>query len=42
MRRTVEELTPQPLRDAMEFFGVGDHGGGPTKANMASIRKIQS
>ena len=42
MRRTMEELTPQPLRDAMEFFGIGDHGGGPTKANMASIRKIQS
>jgi alpha-mannosidase len=42
MRRTVTELSPQPLRDAMEFFGVGDHGGGPAKANMASIEKIQS
>jgi alpha-mannosidase len=42
MRATVTELSSQPLRDAMEFFGVGDHGGGPTKANMASIRKIQS
>ena len=42
MQRTIAELTPQPLRDAMEFFGVGDHGGGPTKANMVSIREIQS
>lgn len=42
MRRTMEELRPQPLRDAMEFYGIGDHGGGPTKANMASIRQIQS
>jgi len=42
MRKTIEALSSQPLRDAMEFFGVGDHGGGPTKANMASIRKIQA
>ena len=42
MRKTIEELRPQPLRDAMEFFGIGDHGGGITKANMASIRKLQS
>jgi alpha-mannosidase len=42
MQRTIAELTPRPLRDAMEFFGVGDHGGGPTKVNMISIREIQS
>ncbi|MDR3723119.1 MAG: glycoside hydrolase family 38 C-terminal domain-containing protein [Terracidiphilus sp.] len=42
MRSMVKELSPGSLRDAMEFFGVGDHGGGPTKASMASIRKIQS
>lgn len=42
MRETVTELSQQPYRDAMEFFGVGDHGGGPTKANMASIHTIQS
>lgn len=42
LRSIVEELKPQPLRDAMDFFGIGDHGGGPTKANMASIRAIQS
>ncbi len=42
MRGILAELSPQPLRDAMEFFGVGDHGGGATKANMASIRSVQS
>jgi len=42
MQSTIAELTPRPLRDAMEFFGVGDHGGGPTKVNMISIREIQS
>lgn len=42
MRSMVEELGPTSLRNAMEFFGVGDHGGGPTKSSMASIRKIQS
>jgi len=42
MHKVVAELSKQPLREAMEFFGVGDHGGGPTKANMASIRAVQT
>lgn len=42
MKRSITELSTQPLRDAMSFFGVGDHGGGPTKANMASIKLVQS
>jgi alpha-mannosidase len=41
MEKEIGLLKGQPIRDAMEFFGVGDHGGGPTKANMASIRQIQ-
>lgn len=41
MQRTVTALEGQPMRTAMEFFGIGDHGGGPTKENMRSIRKIQ-
>lgn len=41
MQKEVELLRGQPIRDAMEFFGIGDHGGGPTKANMASIRQIR-
>ena len=42
MRNIIPELTSQHLQDAMQFFGVGDHGGGPTKKNLISIRKIQS
>lgn len=42
VRDVVALLSPQPLRDAMDFFGVGDHGGGPTRANLASIATIQS
>lgn len=41
MLRTVAALAGQPERTDMEFFGVGDHGGGPTKENMRSIRQIQ-
>ncbi len=41
MQRTVKALSGQPEHTFMEFFGIGDHGGGPTKANMQSIRAIQ-
>ena len=41
MEREVALLTGQPERTAMEFFGIGDHGGGPTKENMTSIRQMQ-
>ena len=41
MHRTVAALAGQPERTDMEFFGIGDHGGGPTKENMRSIREIQ-
>ena len=42
MERTVTALAGQPERTDMEFFGIGDHGGGPTKENMRSIRQIQT
>jgi alpha-mannosidase len=42
MERTVTALAGQPERTDMEFFGIGDHGGGPTKDNMRSIRQIQT
>ncbi|HUJ75684.1 MAG TPA: glycoside hydrolase family 38 C-terminal domain-containing protein, partial [bacterium] len=29
------------LRDVVLFFGVGNHGGGPTKLNLASIVELQ-
>jgi alpha-mannosidase len=41
MERTVKAVEGQPEHTFMEFFGIGDHGGGPTKANMKSIREIQ-
>lgn len=41
MERTVAAVSGQPGRTFMEFFGIGDHGGGPTKANMQSIRQVQ-
>jgi alpha-mannosidase len=30
-----------PLEEMACFYGVGDHGGGPTKANLKSIRKFE-
>jgi alpha-mannosidase len=41
-KRSITELSNQPLRNVMGFFGMGDHGGGPTKANMASIKLVQT
>lgn len=35
--RTAAEQAPLGLSHVMCFYGVGDHGGGPTKANIASI-----
>ncbi len=35
--RTAAEQAPLGLGHVMCFYGVGDHGGGPTKANIASI-----
>lgn len=34
--------TPKGLHDVMCFYGVGNHGGGPTKANIASILQVQA
>ena len=31
----------EPLREGMCFYGVGNHGGGPTKRNLDSIRALQ-
>jgi len=35
--RTAAEQAPLGLPHVMCFYGVGDHGGGPSKANIASI-----
>lgn len=31
---------PTGLSEGMVFYGVGNHGGGPTKANIESIRRV--
>jgi alpha-mannosidase len=31
-----------PHRELMCFYGVGDHGGGPTKANIESLRALDA
>jgi alpha-mannosidase len=42
MLREIDLLRGQTVRDDMEFYGIGDHGGGPTKANIDSIHRIQT
>ena len=38
--RQAAEQAPLGLDHAMCFYGVGNHGGGPTKANIASILDV--
>lgn len=39
VRRCAAELAP-PFEEQMCFFGVGNHGGGPTKRNIASLEAL--
>jgi len=41
IQRCAEELKP-PYDNLMCFYGVGDHGGGPTRENIESIRRMNS
>jgi len=41
MLKEIQLLHGQSVRDDMEFYGVGDHGGGPTKVGIRSIERIQ-
>ncbi len=41
VRRCADEIKP-PVDHMMCFYGVGDHGGGPTAENLESIRRLQS
>ncbi|UWZ86816.1 alpha-mannosidase [Occallatibacter riparius] len=41
MLKEIDLLHGQTVRDDMEFYGIGDHGGGPTKINISSIHRIQ-
>jgi alpha-mannosidase len=40
VRRFITKL-PEPTKDMMIFYGVGDHGGGPTKVIIQSILDMQ-
>jgi alpha-mannosidase len=35
-------LLPRDATDLMVFYGVGNHGGGPTRANLDSIQRLDS
>ena len=37
--KVVAQLPPD-WREFVAFYGVGNHGGGPTRANLASIRRL--
>ena len=39
VRRCAGELS-EPVNELMCFYGVGNHGGGPTRENLASIRRL--
>ncbi len=39
IRRVANELHP-PFDQLMCFYGVGNHGGGPTKENLESIKRL--
>ena len=41
VRRCASELSGN-LGELMCFYGVGNHGGGPTRENLASIRRLQA
>jgi len=39
LERVLEQLPPE-WSSFIAFYGVGNHGGGPTRANLASIRRL--
>ena len=42
IEQVMEQLKDQPFKAFMTYYGAGDHGGGATKENIASIKEIQS
>jgi alpha-mannosidase len=38
---TLGQMKDQPITAFMSFFGVGDHGGGPTKENILEINLLR-
>lgn len=37
----MKKAPTQPMNHFLAYYGVGDHGGGPTKANIKSINEIR-
>lgn len=42
IEKVMEQFRDQPFRSFMSYYGAGDHGGGATKENIASIKEIQN
>lgn len=41
VKQTLKSLKDQPMKSLMVFYGVGDHGGGPTKDQIHSIEELK-
>lgn len=41
LKSIIKKAPTQPMHSFMAFYGVGDHGGGPTKANLKSIDELK-
>ncbi len=41
IERILEQKNTQPMKSYMVFYGVGDHGGGPTKQTIQSIETLK-
>jgi len=42
VEQILERFQGQPVNSFMAFYGVGDHGGGPTKINIQSIEELKT
>jgi alpha-mannosidase len=42
IEQVMVQLKDQPFKTFMSYYGVGDHGGGATKENIASVEEIQA
>jgi alpha-mannosidase len=40
IEQVLDQLRNQPFKTFMTYYGAGDHGGGATKENIASINEI--
>ncbi|HNW57931.1 MAG TPA: glycoside hydrolase family 38 C-terminal domain-containing protein, partial [Bacteroidales bacterium] len=42
LKGILEQCKSQPMKSLMAFYGAGDHGGGPTKESIKSIKEIKN